>query len=667
LGIVNEYLSIDRYNDVIANHLQNKDIENSFYSKAQLNKLVIKAKYRNIDGSNDLDSYRYKVYLLNDEYSIDDVILETLEIKRKDKNHIIYFSYNTLAYLFGQFDGNKLNWALKLIQMDKANKFIKSKENVNVAVVDNATHLYDNNGIRIPLNYKFHRKNVSPDVKVLPYSLLTSGEAVYDFTGSYNDEYLAYDPEVHHNLWIAGITSYHGLYVSGIIASKLTETGNREGVIGISGNDNVYVVPYSYFGGGWKTVEVINGNNKIIKTPEFISYDAAVNLNNCFEYIALDDKSEIQVVNISGGWDYDYLLNEAQIALEDLNMLKTLLQNRINVLQQNGIIIVAAAGNSSFNLNERKIYPACNDKVVAVGAADKDKKFVGVYNNSDRGSNYGDKVAILGPGQFYRENVTLNVNTYTSFSATSMAAPYVSGTLALLKAEARHWGMELNSDKLIECLIEGSKQINGNTRDPIGNDKPVLSLYGSIKYLYDNHILDKLPAEVVAATVTDTLNKELHYGKYFWNGEYYHLPKNIMFSYRNYPGEKSVVIRVGLTKPLSDAKLMLYDAQNQVIGTGISLSESASKKDDLSTAFELAGLKPDEIPYEVYVYEATINNNLMERVSSFGIFHPDMNQNPGREVTPANLNGIRDGAITRYPLLRGNKNPDGELFYLASF
>ena len=605
---------------------------------------------------NYVDSYHFR--FSDDAYSLEDVALDL--IKKRNFAAEYRFGFAGMGYLFASSGSSmQMSEVLKSIEAEKGWDLMRSNREIKIAIFDHPLPFKSpaiKENVLFPIEYY---RNGFFEVSLDDFED-DSGQiqyGIYDFrfADEENRRIFSYDLQKYYgdfnsSLWLRNIANNHAIRVASIIGADWDyEANQNRGIIGIGKNNLLKLVSFAIFVSR-TTKDEIADIEEIDELSFFImdTLPTAQHFANTIKYIAENNhKLGINLINSSMGW---------KRSLADAT-LQAKIQNLINLLYNQGVIIYSAAGNDRINADNFIDPYSFNN---SVGISGHDENFNPIHS-----FNFGEKTRFYALGKSRNNVVVQAEGTYGKWEGTSMATPIVASVAGNVISEAKYWGVDLSSDEVNNILTKGAKKQIYEGR--VGKHFPAVNLHGSIKYLYDNHILDKLPAEVVAATVTDTLNKELHYAKYFWNGEYYHLPKNIMFSYRNYPGEKSVVIRVGLTKPLSDAKLMLYDAQNQVIGTGISLSESASKKDDLSTAFELAGLKPDEIPYEVYVYEATINNNLMERVSSFGIFHPDMNQNPGREVTPANLNGIRDGAITRYPLLRGNKNPDGELFYLASF
>ncbi len=175
----------------------------------------------------------------------------------------------------------------------------------------------------------------------------------------------------------------HGTHVAGIIAAR----NNSIGVVGVAPDAQLYAVKVlDAYGSGYIS-DIIEG------------IDWAVQNN-------------MHVVSMSlGTSSYSQALNDTTI-----NAYKA------------GILLVAAAGNSGDRnlFTDDVLYPAKFDSVIAVSAID--------YNNIAPGwSADGVKIELAAPGvDIY--STWLN-GGYTNESGTSMAAPFVSGTAALIKSK----------------------------------------------------------------------------------------------------------------------------------------------------------------------------------------------------------------------------------------
>ncbi|MBN1168650.1 peptidase S8 [Candidatus Woesebacteria bacterium] len=120
------------------------------------------------------------------------------------------------------------------------------------------------------------------------------------------------------------------------------------------------------------------------------------------------------------------------------------LRNAIEYAWDNGVIVVAAAGNDG---RYTYTYPAYYSDVIAVAATDEsDEK---AYF-----SNYGSWVDIAAPGV---DIVSTDGGDYIQRSGTSMAAPHVSGVAALIISNNPSW----DNSEVREKLEESADEVSG--------------------------------------------------------------------------------------------------------------------------------------------------------------------------------------------------------------
>jgi subtilisin family serine protease len=196
----------------------------------------------------------------------------------------------------------------------------------------------------------------------------------------------------------------HGTHCAGIIGA---EGDNGEGIAGI--NWNVRIMPLKFLGRG--------GFGSTKNAIESINY-------------AIDRKQKgvnLRVINASWG------STQYSRALEDA----------IRAAGEQGILFVAAAGNSATDNDKRAHYPSNYNlpNVISVAAVDRTDSLTSF-------SNFGAKtVHIAAPGRDILS--TWLKNAYREASGTSMAAPQVSGVAALILASEP----ELSVTKLRERLL----------------------------------------------------------------------------------------------------------------------------------------------------------------------------------------------------------------------
>lgn len=178
----------------------------------------------------------------------------------------------------------------------------------------------------------------------------------------------------------------HGTHVAGIIAAS----ANNTGIVGVAPEINLL----------------------ILKVLDQRGHGSVESIINAIDY-AIDwrgpNHEHVNIISMSLGMSSS---NEA-------------LHNVIKKAIFNNIAVVVAAGNDGDGnlFTDEYSYPAKYEEVIAVGAFD-DKKNVADFSNTNK------EVDLYAPGLLVKSTY-LN-KSYLHMSGTSMAAPHVSGALALL-------------------------------------------------------------------------------------------------------------------------------------------------------------------------------------------------------------------------------------------
>ena len=197
----------------------------------------------------------------------------------------------------------------------------------------------------------------------------------YDF---WNDDSDPMDDNRHsyeNGVWKENTYIYHGTHVAGI-AAAVTDNG-----IGIAGIAQVKLM----------AVKVMN------------------------------ESGEGTDATVAQGIDYA-VTNGADIICMSLGVDSSTLTLRraVNYARQNGVLLVAAAGNEG---SSGVSYPAAYSSVIAVGAIDR-------TDSKASFSNYGADLEIMAPGT--RIWSTRVGDAYQYLSGTSTAAPFVAGVAGLM-------------------------------------------------------------------------------------------------------------------------------------------------------------------------------------------------------------------------------------------
>jgi len=190
----------------------------------------------------------------------------------------------------------------------------------------------------------------------------------------------------------------HGTHVAGIVAAA----DNDQGVVGVAPEADLYAVKaLDQNGSGW-TSDIVDAVYWAIGTHS--DRDAAGNLT---------PDNDIQVINMSLGSDYPSA-SFAQAVADAYNA---------------DILVVAAAGNDGGAVD----YPGAYADVLAVAATDASDAVPGW-------SSYGPEVELAAPGVDVHS--TYKGGGYSYLSGTSMAAPHVSGSAALVWGAHPGWSAD---------------------------------------------------------------------------------------------------------------------------------------------------------------------------------------------------------------------------------
>ena len=288
-----------------------------------------------------------------------------------------YFELQTVESAYTPTDPNYSNIKANLNSMSvrEAWDITKGSSNVLVAVIDTGVD--------------YNHEDLAANIAVNSGEI--AGDGIDNDNNGYVDDVVGYD--LYSNDSDPSDEHYHGTHVAGTIGAVMD---NGLGMAGVS--PNVGIVP----------VRVMSprGSGSYSKILAGVNYAIA---------------RGVDVMNMSiGGFGSSV----------DNNF--TLLGEAMESARQAGIIIVAAAGNYTDDVDQdptRKLYPAAftHDNIISVAS------IVAADNSVSSFSNYGtSSVDIAAPGSSVLS--TYPGDLYAYLSGTSMAAPHVAGAIALLKA-----------------------------------------------------------------------------------------------------------------------------------------------------------------------------------------------------------------------------------------
>jgi subtilisin family serine protease len=234
--------------------------------------------------------------------------------------------------------------------------------------------------------YQYNHVDLAANAGVNPGETPTNG--IDDDANGYVDDVYGWDFAGNNSSVYDGSVDDHGTHVAGTIGGV---GGNGIGVAGVCWNVKLLNAKFLGASGG--------STANAIKSVDY--------------FTALKNKG-VNIIATNNSWGGGGYTQSLYDAIERANNA--------------GILFVAAAGNSSANIDKRLSYPAAysNANIISVASITS----TGALSSF---SNYGAKNVDLGaPGSNIYS--TLPGNTYGSYSGTSMAAPHVAGAVALYKS-----------------------------------------------------------------------------------------------------------------------------------------------------------------------------------------------------------------------------------------
>ncbi|GAB3727217.1 S8 family peptidase [Luteimonas pelagia] len=265
---------------------------------------------------------------------------------------------------------------------------------------------------------------------ILPgYDFISSSRVAGDGDGRDAD---AHDPGDYYRNYSS---SWHGSHVAGTVAAV---GNNNLGVIG--GAYGAKVVPVRVLGrGGGYTSDIVDG----------MTWASGGSVSG-----VPANANPAEVINMSLGGS---------------GSCSSTYQNAINATVARGTTVVVAAGND--NADAAGFTPASCNNVINVAATNKSGTRASY-------SNYGSKIDVAAPGGDSPDCTTLIVSTgnsgtkdpstenYMCMAGTSMAAPHVAATVALMQSVAT---TPLTPAQVESILKSTLRAFPGSNDQPIGN------------------------------------------------------------------------------------------------------------------------------------------------------------------------------------------------------
>ncbi len=203
----------------------------------------------------------------------------------------------------------------------------------------------------------------------------------------------------------------------------------------------------------------------------------------------------VKVLNEQGSGQYDWIIAGIHYAIEQKADIISMslggpddnheLYEAVKLAISHNILVVCAAGNEGDgnDSTDEFAYPGCYNEVICVGAINFERL------SSDFSSSHNE-IDLVAPGE---EILSTYLNgKYATLSGTSMAAPHVSGALALIKVWAtNYFGRDLSEPELYAQLIKRTVPL-GFSPKLEGNGVIYLTVLEHLGKVFDQEFVDKV-------------------------------------------------------------------------------------------------------------------------------------------------------------------------------
>ncbi|MEK4031181.1 S8 family peptidase [Pseudobacillus sp. FSL P4-0506] len=199
----------------------------------------------------------------------------------------------------------------------------------------------------------------------------------------------------------------------------------------------------------------------------------------------------VKVLNKNGSGQYDWIIKGINYAIEQKADIISMslggpsdtpeLYEAIKRAVANNVLVVCAAGNEGDgdDSTDEFAFPGCYNEVISVGAVNLERR-------SSPFTNSHNEIDLVAPGE---EILSTYLNgKYATLSGTSMAAPHVSGALALIKTLANNsFERKLSEPELYAQLIKRTVPL-GNSPKLEGNGLIYLTVLDHLAKVFDQEV-----------------------------------------------------------------------------------------------------------------------------------------------------------------------------------